>query len=432
MPILGPELVTVQDGDRAIQLGRWIAARLAPTVGIDPSELRDGFDLNDVVSLHLRRRGDKEELYPRILGILRRATLSPPNVLQALAGIRGLDLFVSLTFDSLLADGLASARGASPQQIVYSPNAVGDLGAPKSALRRPTVFHLLGKASSSPDYAICDEDLLEFVHAMQDKQRQPKILFDELRTSHLLILGCSFGDWLARFFLRTARNLELSQRRRRWDVFVSDQVDRNGMLAPFLESFSPETRVVAMTAEQFVTELAQRWHAAHPVEDTAPAPTEEDAQGGVPAGAIFVSYASDDAGAAGALVDTLRAAHLDVWFDTDTLQPGDDWARRIRRGIEHCSLFLPIISRQALSDENRRRYFWREWNYADDYARGIAPDEAFIVPIVIDDTRIDRAPLPDAFTKAQGERVPNGQLAPRVTEKLIELVREFHRRRRTA
>ena len=40
-----------------------------------------------------------------------------------------------------------------------------------------SLFHLLGRASASPDYAIYDEDLLEFLHAIQDKQRQPKTLF---------------------------------------------------------------------------------------------------------------------------------------------------------------------------------------------------------------------------------------------------------------
>ena len=111
---------------------------------------------------------------------------------------------------------------------------------------------------------------------------------------------------------------------------------------------------------------------------------------------------------------------------------GDDWARSIRRGLERCSLFLPVISRQTLSEENRRRYFWREWNDADDFARGMAPGEAYIVPVVIDDTRIDHAPLPDSFKRAQGKSLPDGKLTPDIAELLIELVRDFHRRQRAA
>jgi hypothetical protein len=430
IPVIGPELVTVREDDRDVPLYRWIAQRLAGDLNLPTSELPEGFGLNDVVSMHLRRRGEREELYARIHRMLRNAALKPSESLRTLAGIPGFDLYISLTFDSLLADAIGDA-----QQIAYSPNTVRDLPCPKAELRQPVVFHLLGRASASPDYAICDDDLLEFLHAMQDKQRQPKTLFDELRGNHLLILGCSFGDWLARFFLRTARNLELSQKRRRWDVLVGDHIAHDARLVRFLESFSPDTRVVSLSAAKFVTELAARWQAAHPAaaQSTEPA-VAVTAMGGrnIPRGAIFVSYTSEDLEAASRLAEGLRAAGLEVWFDKDALQMGDDWARSIRRGLERCSLFLPVISRQTLSEENRRRYFWREWNDADDFARGMAPGEAYIVPVVIDDTRIDHAPLPDSFKRAQGTSLPDGKVTPDAAQLLVQLVRDFHRRQRAA
>jgi len=438
VPVIGPELVTVREGDQDVPLSRWLAHRLAIDLELPAAELSAGFDLNEVVSLHVRRRGEREELYAQIHRMLRNAALAPSESLRALAGIPGFDLFVSLTFDSLLADALGGARsggGPRAEQIAYSPNTVRDLVCPKSELRQPVVFHLLGRASASPDYAICDEDLLEFLHAMQDKQRQPKTLFDELRGNHLLILGCSFDNWLARFFLRTARNLELSQKRRRWDILVGDRMASNSNLTLFLESFSSDTRVVPWTGERFVTELAARWHAAHPAAAPSAEPAiRETGSGGrsVPPGAVFVSYANEDTDAAIRLTDGLRSAGLEVWFDKDALHMGDDWSRSIRRGIERCSLFLPLISQQALSEANRRRFFWREWNDAADFARGMAPDEVFIVPVAIDDTRIDHAPLPDPFRRAQGKTLPEGHLTPIVADLLKELVRDFHRRRRAA
>jgi hypothetical protein len=427
IPVIGPELVTVREDDRDVPLYRWIAHRLADDLELPTAELPEGFDLNDVVSMHVRQRGGRVELYAKIHRILRNAARKPSKSLRMLTGISGFDLFVSLTFDSLLAGALGGA-----QQIFFSPNAVPDIPCPKAEIQQPVVFHLLGRASASPNYAICDDDLLDFLHAMMDKQRQPKMLFDELRGNHLLILGCSFGDWLARFFLRTVRNLELGQKRLRWDVLVGDQIAHDARLVQFLESYSPDTRVIPRTAEQFVTELAERWQAAHPVAqpNVEPPLTASGAGGrGIPNGAIFVSYATEDIEAASRLAEGLRAAGLEVWFDKDTLHGGDDWERSIRRGLKRCSLFLPLISCKSLSVENRRdRYFWREWKQADNRTGAMALGEVFIIPVMIDNTRIEEDdPLPDSFKGAQRISLPGGEITPDAAKLLKKLVRDFHR-----
>jgi hypothetical protein len=387
------------------------------------------------VSLHLRRRGEREDLYPRIRSILRAAAPPPPEPLRALAGIRELSLFVSLTFDSLLADALNAARfggAADTVQVVYSPNDVRDLDGAGPEPRKPVVFHLLGRASASPDYAICDEDVLEFLHAMQDKQRRPSRLFDELHKSHLLFLGCRFSDWLARFFLRTAKTVALSENRKFKEFLVDDAVVRDDNLTLFLKSFSRNTQVLAMAPADFVAELARRWGASHPA--TPPGGTGAEPNGSataaVPPAAIFISYVHEDVEAAGRLAEGLREAQLDVWFDRSDLHLGDDWLRSIRRGIEQCALFLPVVSRQSLSEANRRRFFWNEWNAAHNFTLGMAPDEPFIVPIVIDDTRIDRVAVPDSFKKAQGGALEGGRLTAEVSNRLKNLVKEYHRRQR--
>lgn len=434
IPVLGSELVTVREGERDVPLDGWLAGRLMADLGLPEDELPAGFHLNDVVSLHLRKHRKREELYPRINRILRREAPAPSTSLQALAGIPRFDLFVSLTFDSLLAESVGAARlggGGSAEQIVYSPNVVRDLPRPKADLGHPVVFHLLGRASTSPDYAICDDDLLEFLHALQDKQRQPKLLFDELRSHHLLILGCHYGDWLARFFLRTARNLELAQRRQRQEMLIGDHLRADDGLVLFLESYSSDTQVVTLTAADFVAELARRWHAAHPPGALVVVPPP-DAGKSVPDGAVFVSYASEDVEAARRLVEGLLAVGLEVWFDRSVLEPGDAWKRRIRQGLAGCSLFLPVISSQALGEEKRRRFFWWEWRQADERAQGMAPDEVFLVPVVIDGTSFRHPALPDSFPQAQGVALPEGKPTPEFAHRIAELVRAFHRRRRAA
>ena len=438
IPVVGPELVTVLDGDQQVPLYGWLARRLAESIELPVADLPTTFDLNDVVSLYQRNHRERDTVYAEIVRILRDAPLAPGETLLALAGIPAFDLFVSLTFDSLLAQAIAQARPeALAVEIVYSTCPDRDLAAARDAIpmamRQPLVFHLLGRASSTPgSFAICDADLLEFLHALQNKLRQPPKLFDALAANHLLILGCGFSDWLARFFLRTARGLDLSEKRKRWDVLADARPGSDPVLAMFLSSYSSDTRLLNMPAVAFVKELARRWHEKHPVAQSKaltrlPAgDTREPSQG-----AVFVSYASEDREAAQRLADGLRTARLDVWFDKDALRVADDWARSIQRGIDRCALFVPVISRESLNDANRRRYFWREWNAADNLAKGMAPDEPFIFPVVVDDTLLDHSSLPESFTRKQGlTLLPGGEVTPEVADRLDTIVKNFHRRQR--
>jgi hypothetical protein len=63
-----------------------------------------------------------------------------------------------------------------------------------------------------------------------------------------------------------------------------------------------------------------------------------------PTGAVFLSYASQDAGAAQKICEALRAGGIEVWFDKSELRGGDAWDQMIRRQIRACRLFVPVIS----------------------------------------------------------------------------------------
>ena len=55
--------------------------------------------------------------------------------------------------------------------------------------------------------------------------------------------------------------------------------------------------------------------------------------------AVFLSYASQDAQAAGRIAEALRAAGLEVWLDQSELRGGDVRDEKIRREIQECALF---------------------------------------------------------------------------------------------
>jgi TolB-like protein/Tfp pilus assembly protein PilF len=126
----------------------------------------------------------------------------------------------------------------------------------------------------------------------------------------------------------------------------------------------------------------------------------------IPTGAVFLSYASQDAEAAKRICDALRAAGIEVWFDQSELRGGDAWDRKIRDQIRHCALFIPIIS--AHSQARLEGYFRREWKFAVERKRDIADELVFLLPVVIDETPERGASVPEGFHDVQWTRLPGG------------------------
>jgi len=136
--------------------------------------------------------------------------------------------------------------------------------------------------------------------------------------------------------------------------------------------------------------------------------------------AVFLSYASQDADAAKRICESLRARGVAVWFDVEGgLETGDEWDQKIRRQIKECVLFIAVISQNTQA--RHEGYFRIEWDFAAERARGIASGIAFILPVVIDDTREPDALVPDRFRSVQWTRLPQGEMAPDVLARFVKL-----------
>jgi hypothetical protein len=209
IPVLGPHLhsIRVPEGEKLFL--RVVSDRLAERLSIPVDDIPEQDRLNHVVCRYLERGGRREDVYPRLRSVMKDLVLPTPEPLKKLAQIRHFNLFVTTTFDLLLEQALNEQRfGGAPRSatLAYSPNNFQDLPCEMANLDRPTVYHLFGRLSSSPDYAVTDEDTLEFLHSMQSDSRRPNLLFDELKNKHLLIIGSAFPDWLVRFFIRIAKS----------------------------------------------------------------------------------------------------------------------------------------------------------------------------------------------------------------------------------
>jgi TolB-like protein/predicted Zn-dependent protease len=139
-----------------------------------------------------------------------------------------------------------------------------------------------------------------------------------------------------------------------------------------------------------------------------------------PGKAVFLSYASQDSEAAQRLCDALRAAGVEVWFDRNELVGGDAWDAKIRKQIADCALFLPVIS--ANTEARLEGYFRIEWKLAARRTHAMASSKAFLLPIVIDDTRDGTAQVPDEFHEVQWTRLAGGQVSPAFTARVQRLL----------
>ena len=143
-------------------------------------------------------------------------------------------------------------------------------------------------------------------------------------------------------------------------------------------------------------------------------------QASTPTGAVFLSYASQDAEAAQKICEALRAAGIEVFLDQSELRGGDVWDERIRREIHDCALFIPVISANTAS--RREGYFRLEWDLADQRSHMMARSRVFVVPVCLDATTEAAADVPESFRRAQWTRLPAGETPLAFVERVRRLL----------
>jgi hypothetical protein len=444
LPVVGPELLTVEVDGRTVPLYRAVAQALLAKYRVTDAatSLRDGSELNDAVCLLAASGKRVRDLYRPTFEILEQLVAGQPTlpVLEQLAAIEHFDLFATTTPDSLLANALTAVRFTDRpghvDEIEYAPKLPTERRTDLPVVPSPSytaVFYLFGKASVSPVYAIHDEDALEFPYTLQ-AGNGPARMFAELRNRNLLLLGCNFADWLSRFFLRLSNSERLfSDQRSKKEFLVGARAADDAGLVTFLSQFSQDSRCYPISAREFVAELHTRWRARNP----PPASAQVQALGAsgiqqLQRGSIFISYATDDAAAARALLAELGELGGDVaWFDKQALQPGDEWARHIAAAIQRCSLFLPLISRNT--ERRTEGYFRWEWNEAVDRSKRI-DGRRFIIPIVVDADGATNAAgayalVPDRFKALHFASAPAGCPSTDLKAMIREHLRDLERAR---
>ena len=437
IPIIGQDLLTVEFEGRSVNAYRLIAERFAQDLKISTESLPQDFTLSQVIAAYPRFREKRSLIYSQTKATFDRLQVAVPESLRRLAQIPAFQIFVTTTFDPWMERALVEERFGGAHRslsIGYSPGEAPDLTAEQLASGGPIVYQMFGRVSAAPQYGVTEEDMLEFIHRLQ--VRPPKNLCDILRDHHLLFIGNSFSDWLARFFVRTARGERLSAPHGKEIFIVDDEFRRSSTMTAFFQGFCWETNILAEnTPVEFVRLLHKKWFERHP--QTSPAPSmpggvlEESAK---PAShTIFISYANEDFEAADRIRETLNGLGLNVWMDKKGgLDAGDQYEAKIRRDIWHCTLFIPVLSR--LAESRKEAFFREEWDDALKRMRRFkGSSRPFIIPVVIDDLNLYAATdIPDEFKEIHVTNAKQGILPNDAALRIQQITRSIIKAESTA
>lgn len=427
IPVIGPELLTIEVSGRQIPLYQHVADRLAERLGL-PSPPSVVGALHELVCHYQHHGSSPASLLPELCDVMADIKVPPPLPLRRLAEIVGFTVFVSTTPDRLLEEAIDNVRFRGLKRttsLEYSPNSRVDLPQTNDELKDlanispPLVFHQFGMLSPIPgSCALTEEDLLEFFYDFQKHDTKVEKLLAVLRGRRLLFLGTTWPDWFNRFFLRNAHS-ERFTKKDQIDYLVGDRFASERTFVSFLKDFTSAntTRVLPVDAAAFVSALRDQWVERYPrkLEEAIPLPEK------IGQDSLFISYAREDLQEVERLRAGIEEAGLEVWFDQEQLTAGVDWKLKIAANLKTCLYFLPVVSKnteRAVFD----RYFREEWTQAREMARRNARSYKFILPIML-----DQGPHKDAeenFGDPNWTTLPGGQVSQVFIDQVKALVAE--------
>jgi hypothetical protein len=433
VPVAGPDLTVVESGGAAHTLTRLIGQRIVDRYELIVSDQQ--MTMGQAVATFLRQRGreESERLYRVISDIIADVDGPPGAALRELAAITDFHLLVSTTPDRLLSQAVNEVRyNGSPltHELTFSPNQ--STAEQSRSMYAPTdedvvVLRLFGGAASTPQYAIHDEDRLEWLHALlTDPAGLPEWLAYRLKHQPLLFIGCDIPDWIGRFLLRMSSMTRLSLESKQV-FFVNAPGSGETVLSEFFRTYCRKAQVQQLEMEpaEFVVELRKRWEKQ--IKNRVPAVISPSARAQC-SDSIFISYMREDVDIARRLHTAITDLGGNVWMDERRLSPGDAWEYDILTAIRReIRLFVPIIS--ANTERAQEGYVFREWNEAAERSRAI-PSRRFIIPVVVDQglaSDILRQ-IPEEFKRFHFGKAAGGYPDEGLRSTFVSEIRDMRRR----
>ncbi|MCX6226715.1 MAG: toll/interleukin-1 receptor domain-containing protein [Bacteroidia bacterium] len=437
IPVVGPEVLKVEIDGVMQDYRQWLAAELAKELGLSPLGLESFLHPVEEVMLRFYHQGDLRSIrpYQAVKAIISEKQPTVPAALLKLAQISKFRFYLTTMFEPFLEMAIKQAWKLADSQIRILENNLTKLPddltifTQRSSSQQfdpgyidnlynntapPSIYYLYGRPSRLKSFALSEDDVLEANQMLQSSIYKPDELIKYLSSKRLLILGCNFPNWLARFFISIA-----SPDPRRPSIqpvfMISDSVCRSDQnLADYLKRRDAQV-FQDSSVESCIDKLYDLWN-----EFEKPQARNLTGEATFQNHSIFISYASEDREAANRLFDEIRSIGIPVWLDKKLLVPGQQWEDTIETNIKNSSIFIPVISSISISS-NQDRFYRKEWDFA--ITRSNQPDNPVrLLPVCISPISDNNPMIPDEFRKVHWLDAPGGI----VTDSGLALINQLY------
>ncbi len=414
------EIVLFSEQDKyAVNLYPWLAYQLYKDYKIE-SEI-DAFCLNDVVIELL-----SNEQYPMGINELNVTIANKINNLdddeinleayEKLARIRGIDAYITVNIDGFLERAFKRQSLGSNSSVNFAIPANAIDPSAQDDPKLPTIFNLFGTMAAS-NFAISDEEYIEYLYQLreEDKPFVEKFL-SAIKGKSLLMIGCSFPNWLMRFFIRIVTGERLRDNKIGRTV-ASDTLMDQTELYSFLQQnkvkvipIDPQGAPGSMfkNSLDFINTLCDKWQ-----ETTNNVRNEIKYKE-----KLFISYSRKDKNFIQEVKNEFVRKGVNVFFDETDIK-GGKITPIIKQNISNCDYFLAFISKNSLDKE--KYAYDKEWRRAiilnedaDD------PEISNLCPYIIDESiPMDDSRIPEEFRDVLMHKLTEKTAIPEVIDKFI-------------
>ncbi len=404
-PVIGREMYKYEEAGKLVSIDNYLCTQLLLSfkVGDYPAA-----SLADAIDHLVNKMAIKPmDIIRRLKSIVKDVSFPFP-LLTALLSVDHLDYFINTTvYNNVLEKKIYETRREAATSINFSINQSFTDCENLEKLSEPFVFNVFGSLLHTVDPALSEDDMLEYVSHFREKMSVATNIINALKNKNLLIMGCSFPDWMNRFVLRLLSNEPMHDwGTRRTIILVNDPSDFRQKQVEALKKYDVVT--YEGDTNDFVQELARQWKQKNP--DANKKKT------------IFLSYTTQDRDAVETLKRTIEnIGNVSCWYDKREIAAGDDFKREIAKGIKSADLFIPLISSNSLLHKDG--YVQQEWFTADNVNtfRKIEGNlDKYLMPIVIDDTNPYDPGVPRYFSELSIGKVLKGDAGPEFLQQLKE------------